>query len=118
MGDRAARMNPSTYKVLQIPALPDDIYLPPLPPIGNKDIEKRVFTHSSMISQARARVKFVEEDHELLDNEKLEWVGDGILSGLTVDRVMGDLADELEMVCTTLLHRLFPNMKEGPTTVS
>jgi hypothetical protein len=85
MGDRAARMNPSTYKVLQIPALPDDIYLPPLPPIGNKDIEKRVFTHSSMISQARARVKFVEEDHELLDNEKLEWVGDGILSETAVD---------------------------------
>lgn len=73
-------MNPSTYKVMQIHALPDDLYLPPLPPIGNKDIEKRVFTHSSMVSGSKSGVKFVEEDHELMDNEKLEWVGDGILS--------------------------------------
>lgn len=80
MGDRAARMNPSTYKVMQIHALPDDLYLPPLPPIGNKDIENRVFTHSSMVSGSKSGVKFVEEDHELTDNEKLEWVGDGILS--------------------------------------
>jgi hypothetical protein len=32
--------------------------------------------------------------------------------------LMGWMADEIEMVSTTLLHRLFPNMKEGPTTVS
>jgi ribonuclease-3 len=28
------------------------------------------------------------------------------------------VADEREMTCTTLLHKIWPNMREGPTTVS
>jgi ribonuclease-3 len=28
------------------------------------------------------------------------------------------VADEIEMTCTTLLHKIWPNMREGPTTVS
>jgi hypothetical protein len=28
------------------------------------------------------------------------------------------MADEIEMTCTTLLHKIWPNMREGPTTVS
>jgi hypothetical protein len=27
------------------------------------------------------------------------------------------VADEIEMTCTTLLHKIWPNMREGPTTV-
>jgi hypothetical protein len=73
-------MNPDTYRVIQIGELPNDLFLPPLPIIENKDIEERVFTHSSLYGNAKSGLKFQEEDHELVDNEKLEWVGDGILS--------------------------------------
>lgn len=73
-------MNPETYKVIQIGALPNDLPLPPLPVIKNKEIEARVFSHSSLFTNARSGLKFGEEDHELLDYEKLEWIGDGILS--------------------------------------
>jgi dsRNA-specific ribonuclease len=74
-------MNPNTYKVISIGELPQDLYLPPLPPIENADIEKRVFSHSSLFQNAKSGLEFEEEDHELVDNEKLEWIGDGILSG-------------------------------------
>lgn len=73
-------MNPNTYKVITIGELPQDLFLPPLPPIENRDIEKRVFSHSSLFSTAKSGLKFEEEDRELVDNEKLEWIGDGILS--------------------------------------
>lgn len=73
-------MNPETYKVIQIAELPSDLYLPPLPSIENVEIETRVFSHSSLFNTARSGLKFGEEDHELMDNEKLEWIGDGILS--------------------------------------
>ena len=80
MDSRSKRMNPNTYKVITIGELPQDLLLPPLPPIENGDIEKRVFSHSSLFSTAKSGLKFEEEDHELVDNEKLEWIGDGILS--------------------------------------
>ena len=81
MDSRSKRMNPNTYKVISIGELPQNLYLPPLPPIENADIEKRVFSHSSLFQNAKSGLKFEEEDHELVDNEKLEWIGDGILSG-------------------------------------
>lgn len=71
---------PDNFKVMNVPKLPDDIRLPPLPVIKNKLIEKQVFTHSSVSGQARTRVNFEVGDGKLQDNEKLEWVGDGILS--------------------------------------
>lgn len=71
---------PDNFKVVVVPKLPDNIELPPLPIIENKNIEKRVFTHSSALAQARTRVNYGEGGGELEDNEKLEWVGDGILS--------------------------------------
>ena len=80
MDSRSKRMNANTYKLITIGELPQDLFLPPLPPIENGDIEKRVFSHSSLFSNAKSGLKFEEEDHELVDNEKLEWIGDGILS--------------------------------------
>jgi dsRNA-specific ribonuclease len=106
---------------MTVPPLPDDIELPSLPTIGNKVLEQLVFTHSSVAGQARTRVNFNEGDGELLDNEKLEWVGDGILSELIACAILSFDRAKLtraEAVCTRLLHRLWPNMREGPTTVS
>jgi len=80
LGSRAKKMNPETYKVIQIGELPRDLFLPPLPPIENRYIEERVFSHSSLFTNARSGLKFEQEEHDLVDNEKLEWVGDGILS--------------------------------------
>lgn len=68
------------FKVINVPRLPMDIEIPELPIIEDKAIVKQVFTHSSAVNQARARFNFGEGGGELLDNEKLEWVGDGILS--------------------------------------
>lgn len=71
---------PDDFKVMTVPKLPDNLELPPLPTIENAIIKERVLTHSSILAQGRTRVNFSEGDGELKDNEKLEWVGDGILS--------------------------------------
>lgn len=76
----ANRAIPDNFKAMEIPKLPFDDDLPPLPIIENKDIERQVFTHTSVSAQARTRVNFSEGEEGQLDNEKLEWVGDGILS--------------------------------------
>lgn len=67
---------------INIDLLPADLLerLPPLPPIEDVAIEKRVFTHTSMAVISKTTVKFTQEKHTLEDNEKMEWVGDGILS--------------------------------------
>lgn len=71
---------PDNLKAMVVPTLPDDLEIPPLPVIQNRALEEQVSTHSSALGQVRTRVTFGEGDVELQDNEKLEWVGDGILS--------------------------------------
>jgi dsRNA-specific ribonuclease len=73
-------MNPQTFTTVKIGELPNDLFLPPLPPIEDKDIEKRVFTHSSTVTSAKSGSLYFQEEGESVDNEKLEYVGDGILS--------------------------------------
>lgn len=63
------------------PRLPSDLELPELPIIRNKTIEEQVFTHISFHGKPRGGLNYhPAEGDVLLDNEKLEWVGDGILS--------------------------------------
>lgn len=71
------------FKVVDVPDLPDHLEIPPLPPIKNRAIQDKVFTHPSVTPAVRKRVKYMEDEEELKDNEKLEWVGDGLLSEWT-----------------------------------
>jgi dsRNA-specific ribonuclease len=75
------------YKVIEVPRLPTDLDLPPLPVIANKAVEMRVFTHSTMAPGNKSGVKYAEEEEDLQDNEKLEWVGDGLLSESVLSRL-------------------------------
>lgn len=65
---------------VELPSLPWHVELPPLPAIDNKAIRNQVFTHTSVHAAHGRVVDFADTDHEQLDNEKLEWVGDGLLS--------------------------------------
>lgn len=61
-----------------LPPLPQ-LDLPPLPPISDEALERRVFTHSSYVKKQKRGTDFLDLDEELEDNEKLEFVGDGLL---------------------------------------
>lgn len=69
-----------TLRVVEAPEIPWSLDLPDLPIIENKVIEKQVFTHPSMHGKGKTAVTYAEGVDELEDNEKLEWIGDGILS--------------------------------------
>lgn len=66
-----------------IPLLPV-LTLPPLPLITNPGIRRMALTHSSCHSgdKRRNRELITNEDEAVLDYEKLEHVGDGLLSEL------------------------------------
>jgi dsRNA-specific ribonuclease len=68
---------------LTIPDLPK-LNLPPLPEITNPAIKNLALTHSSAHSgdKARKRDLIYNQAEAVLDNEKLEHVGDGLLSTL------------------------------------
>lgn len=85
---RSDEMDPSSskrtvssgFKVTEAPQLPDHLEIPPLPPIRNKAIERKAFTHPSLNAAIKKGVRYMEDEDDLEDNEKLEWVGDGLLS--------------------------------------
>jgi hypothetical protein len=68
---------------LTIPDLPK-LILPPLPEITNPAIRNLALTHSSAHAgdKARKRDLIYNQAEAVLDNEKLEHVGDGLLSTL------------------------------------
>lgn len=60
--------------------LPEDLILPPLPPITDPALERTALTHVSFHGIKRRDDDFdLEQAEEILDYEKLEFVGDGIL---------------------------------------
>ena len=60
--------------------IPTNFTRPPLPPILDPDLAVQVFTHSSYYNVKRKTMtECLGMDEEILDNEKLEHVGDGIL---------------------------------------
>ncbi|KAJ3907041.1 ribonuclease III [Lentinula edodes] len=73
--------------------------LPPLPQFESEDIRRQVFTHRSF----HGRPNHIFEDHPddpAPDNEKLEHVGDTVLS----------------LVVTTLMNEMYPTLRVGPST--
>ena len=64
----------------KLPELPTDLPLPPLPTISSSQIQGQVFTHSSAVPRAN---KSLFEMGGLEDNEKLEHVGDSLVSTCT-----------------------------------
>ncbi|KAJ3812017.1 ribonuclease III [Lentinula aff. lateritia] len=73
--------------------------LPPLPQFQSEDIRRQVFTHRSFYG----RPNHIFEDHPddpAPDNEKLEHVGDTVLS----------------LVVTTLMNEMYPTLRVGPST--
>jgi dsRNA-specific ribonuclease len=70
---------------LLIPDLPT-LTLPPLPDITNPAIKNLALTHSSNHAgqSSRKRDLIYNQAEAVLDNEKLEHVGDGLLSKLDV----------------------------------
>lgn len=78
--------SPSRFPIRQkgsllIPDLPQ-LTLPPLPEITNPAIKNLALTHSSAHSGDRTRKRdlIYNQAEAVLDNEKLEHVGDGLLS--------------------------------------
>lgn len=71
-----ANTNLGNYK---LPPLPNLGNIPKLPLIADKDLERQVFTHSSYVQKAR-KATSLELGEIILDNEKLEHVGDSIIS--------------------------------------
>lgn len=74
-----ASININTYNpaTAPLPPLPEDLVLPPLPTINNEAIERLAFTHSSHAKQGKSGIF---DMGEVRDNEKLEHVGDSLLS--------------------------------------
>jgi len=65
-----------------IAPIPEDMELPPLPSIGDRQIETQVFTHSSYYAgQPRRKTTMTPQNTQkvYMDNEKLEHVGDGLI---------------------------------------
>lgn len=72
--------------------------LPPLPPIRDPKRRQQVFTHSSWLRRA---VAFEDPaDDPAVDNERLEFLGDSVL----------------RLAVTTLLEKLYPNVRPGGAT--
>lgn len=64
---------------LVLPPIPN-LTLPPLPDITNPELERQVFTHSSYHALPRNATAFdVNDGDVILDNEKLEHIGDALL---------------------------------------
>lgn len=63
----------------RLPPLPD-LGVPPLPLIEDVELERQVFTHSSWVQKAR-KATSMETEERIEDNEKLEHVGDSLISG-------------------------------------
>lgn len=61
-----------------LPPLPD-LGVPPLPEIRDKELERQAYTHSSHVKKSRNATS-LEVLERIEDNEKLEHVGDAILS--------------------------------------
>ncbi|KAG8949244.1 hypothetical protein FRC04_008846 [Tulasnella sp. 424] len=74
--------------------------LPELPKIENPDLRKRVFTHRSLWGRANTLFQDPENDPYPPDNERLEFLGDSVLSTVTC----------------TLLHERYPRYRVGPAS--
>ena len=138
-------MSAESMNIIHLILPESDPPLPPLPPILDPELDTQVFTHSSFHARPRKATSLDLDDGErLLDNEKLEHVGDSLLGrfhpGSATECVLClsfcglrlvihshppplPLADPSEltlgqgMVVTGLLHQLYPNLKAGPATV-
>lgn len=66
-----------------LPRLPSDLPLPPLPPITDEQIRKVATTHTSVYQVNRDTFDLDTENYsEILDYEKLEFLGDKIIGEL------------------------------------
>ncbi|KAG8998765.1 hypothetical protein FRB90_012240, partial [Tulasnella sp. 427] len=87
------------YERLEI-VRPELTNLPGLPQIRDPDLRKRVFTHRSRWGRSATLFQDPENDTLPPDNERLEFLGDSILSSVTC----------------TLLHERYPKYRVGPTS--
>ncbi|EIW67697.1 hypothetical protein TREMEDRAFT_64292 [Tremella mesenterica DSM 1558] len=84
------------------PPLPNDIPLPPLPPITDPGLLKLALTHSSAHQLPHRPSEIVLDESRAVDDyEKLEHVGDALLGA----------------VVNIMLHDMFPSLKPGPATM-
>ncbi len=73
-----AMTEPASLLRLTLPSLPT-FDLPPRLPVTDPELERQVFTHSSYHARPRKATSLDMDDDQLLDNEKLEHVGDSLL---------------------------------------
>lgn len=83
---------------IELPPLPKDMELPPLPTIDD-DLAQVVFTHSSLLAKPHRPTAL--DGDITMDWEKLEFIGDGLLG----------------FFINSLLHSLFPSQPEGTATI-
>lgn len=69
---------PKSLLRYNLPPLPK-LDLPELPTITDPELSRQVFTHSSYYARPRKATSLDLEQEKLLDNEKLEHVGDALL---------------------------------------
>ena len=68
---------------LILPLLPS-FTIPDLPKITDPELERQVFTHSSYYARPRKPTSLdLDDEDPILDNEKLEHVGDALLGMMT-----------------------------------
>ncbi len=76
---------PTSLLRLALPPLPK-FDLPEIPPITDSELERQVFTHSSFYARPRKATSLDLDDGEkIMDNEKLEHVGDALLGESYLD---------------------------------
>ena len=100
------------------PSLPMTLYLPPLPPIHDHTLRERATTHTSHLQVPKNTHDLDVENYvDINDYEKLEYVGDRILSEW--HHTLQVLFAQNPGMCVDLVvHEVYPNMRRGVATVS
>jgi dsRNA-specific ribonuclease len=111
LGKRCLATMQTTTNIMaaKLPEMPKDLPIPPLPTISNSQLERQVFTHSSAVPRSN---KSLFEMGGLEDNEKLEHVGDSLVSESCMSRRV-----DVDTNITLMLHQLYPNIQPGGATV-
>ena len=106
-----------------MPPLPSNLILPPLPPIPVKKFRDIALTHTSVYGVTKETFDLDTAKYTLInDYEKLEFLGDKILSELIllIFYPSGVMETRLMMIglCVDMMvHEVFPGMRQGVSSV-
>ena len=101
------------------PSLPETLHLPPLPPIHDHILRERATTQTSHLQVPKNTHDLDVENYvDINDYEKLEYVGDRILSEWQHTLQVLLPSQNPGMCVDLVVHEVYPNMRQGVATVS